>query len=179
MISKDTTILPHGGVAPKIDASAFVAAGVRVIGDVEIGAESSLWYNVVVRADVDRVRIGARTNIQDGSIIHVTTGLFPTLIGEDVLVGHLAMLHGCTIEDRGFVGLGAIVMDGCVIEEGAMLAAGAMLTPNKRISRGQMWGGRPAVYMRDLRPQEVVNHQAGVMGYVELARRYRAELAGL
>src|SRR3546814_5892281 len=126
----DPLILPFGGKSPKIHPSAFIAPGCKIIGDVEIGANASVWYNCVIRADVNHIRIGAGTNIQDGTIIHCDSdkdgaGGFPTVIGEDVLVGHMAMLHGCTLKDRAFVGLGAIVMDGCIIEGDAMLAVGA------------------------------------------------------
>ena len=168
------------GRAPQIDPSAFVAEGARLIGDIEIGADASIWYNCVIRADVNRIRIGARTNIQDGSVVHCDSPKpgnpegFPTLIGEDVLIGHLAMVHGCTLHDRAFVGLGSIVMDGCVIESDAMLAAGAMLTPGKRIPSGQLWAGRPAKYVRDLSPEEQAGMRAGVEHYVENAKAHAA-----
>ena len=159
-----------------------MAPGARLIGDVEIGPEASIWYNCVLRGDVNRIRVGARTNIQDGSVIHVDSpkaGLpegHPTLIGEEVLIGHLAMVHGCILEDRAFVGLGSIVMDGCVIESGAMLAAGALLTPGKRIPAGQLWAGRPAKFIRELTPEELDGQRAGVAHYVELARAHREAL---
>lgn len=175
-MSDDATILSYGGITPRIDANAFVAPGARVIGDVEIGAGSSLWYNVVARGDVNSIRIGARTNVQDGSVIHVSTDTYPTVIGDDVLIGHLAMVHGCTLHDRAFVGFGAIVMDGCVIESDGMLAAGALLTPGKRIPSGQLWSGRPAKYMRDLSPEEMERNQKGVAAYVVEAQRHRAAL---
>jgi gamma-carbonic anhydrase len=171
-MSDDVTILTYEGIAPKIDAAAFVAPGARVIGNVEIGADASIWYNVVIRGDVGRIRIGRRTNVQDGTVIHVTGGAFDTEIGEDVLIGHLAMVHGCTLHDRAFVGFGAIVMDGCVIESDGMLAAGAMLTPGKRIPAGELWSGRPAKFMRKLSPEEMVRNQKGVAGYVEEGRRH-------
>src|SRR5687767_13817637 len=161
-------LLSFGGKAPRIDPQAFVAPGAQLIGDVEIGAEASIWYNCVLRGDVNRIRIGARTNIQDGSVVHVDSPKpgheegHPTLIGADVLIGHLAMVHGCILHDRAFVGLGAIVMDGCEIESDAMLAAGAMLTPGKRIPSGQLWAGRPAKYNRDLTPEELAGQQLGV-----------------
>lgn len=172
-MSEGATILTYEGITPAIDPSAFIAPGARVIGDVHIGAESSLWYNVVVRGDVNHIRIGARTNIQDGSVVHVSTRTDPTVIGDDVLIGHLAMIHGCTLHDRAFVGLGSIVMDGCVIESDGMLAAGAMLTPGKCIARGQLWSGRPAKYMRDLTPEEIMRNRKGVAGYVEHAAAHR------
>lgn len=176
-MSDSATILPYDGISPAIDPDAFVAPGARVIGDVEIGAGASLWYNVVVRGDVSHIRIGARTNIQDGSVVHVSRGTHPTVIGEDVLIGHLAMVHGCTLHDRAFVGFGAIVMDECVIESDAMLAAGAMLTPGKRIPAGQLWSGRPAKYMRDLTAEEIARNQQGVALYVEEGRKHKAAVA--
>lgn len=174
----DVTILAYEGIAPRIDAEAFVAPGARLIGDVEIGAGASIWYNVVLRGDVNHIRVGARTNIQDGSVVHVSRETHPTIIGEDVLIGHLAMVHGCTLHDRAFVGFGAIVMDGCVIESDGMLAAGAMLTPGKRIPSGQLWSGRPAKYMRDLTPGEMARNQLGVAHYVEEGRRHKAAVRG-
>lgn len=174
------TLLTFGGKSPQVDPAAFVASGAQVIGDVAIGPESSIWYNCVLRGDVNRIRIGARTNIQDGSVVHVDSPKpgapegHPTLIGDDVLIGHMAMVHGCVLHDRAFVGLGAIVMDGCEIEGGAMLAAGAMLTPGKRIPAGQLWAGRPAKYVRDLSHEELAGHRAGVAHYVALARAHAA-----
>jgi carbonic anhydrase/acetyltransferase-like protein (isoleucine patch superfamily) len=177
------TLIPYHGHAPLLDPTAFVAPGAVLIGDVELGAEASIWYNCVLRGDVNRIRIGARTNIQDGTVLHVDSPRpgheagQPTLIGEEVLIGHLAMVHGCVLHDRSFVGLGAIVMDGCEIESGAMLAAGAMLTPGKRIPAGQLWAGRPAKYVRDLGEEEHAMNLAGVFHYVELAKRHRAALS--
>ena len=168
--------------APIIDSTAFVAPGARLIGQVELGAQSSIWFNCVLRADVNRIVIGARTNIQDGTVIHVDSAKgehpgIPTLIGDDVLVGHMALLHGCTLHHRAFVGLGAVVMDGCEIEGHGMLAAGALLTPGKVVRSRQLWAGRPAKYIRELREDELEAHRLGVEGYVELAARYRAEFA--
>ncbi len=173
------TLITFRGKAPRIDESAFVAPGAKLIGDIEIGPEASIWYNTVLRGDVNRIRIGARTNIQDGTVLHVDSPQpgheagHPTIIGEEVLIGHLAMVHGCILHDRAFVGLGAIVMDGCEIESGGMLAAGAMLTPGKRIPAGQLWAGRPAKYVRDLSPEEQAMNLAGVHFYVELGRAHR------
>ena len=178
----DVTIIAIHGKTPRIADSAFIAPGCRIIGDVEIGADASVWYNCVIRADVSRVVIGARSNIQDGTVIHCDGAMpgapqgFPTVIGEDVLVGHLAMLHGCTIEDRGFVGLSATVLNGCVIESDAMLAAGALLPPGKRIPARQLWSGRPAVFMRELNDAAVAGLKLGVAHYVENARHHRAAL---
>lgn len=179
------TKIPFDGRAPRIDPSAFVAPGAVLIGDVEIGPEASVWYNVVLRGDMNRIRIGARSNIQDGSVVHVDPARpggpddgFPALIGEEVLIGHLAMVHGCTLHDRAFVGLGAIVMDGCVIESDAMLAAGAMLTQGKRIPAGQLWAGRPAKYVRDLGADDIERMHEGVAHYAALARRHMEAVKG-
>jgi gamma-carbonic anhydrase len=177
-------MLPYRGTTPTIDPSAFIAPGAQVIGDVQIGAQASIWYNCVLRGDVNFIRVGARTNIQDGSVIHVDgpkpgrSPGHPTLIGEDVLIGHMAMVHGCTLHDRAFVGLGAIVMDRCVMEEDTMLAAGAMLTPGKRIPSGQIWAGRPARYLRDLTEAERRHHMEGIANYVALAEAHRQSLSG-
>ncbi|MCG2840332.1 gamma carbonic anhydrase family protein [Sandaracinobacter sp. RS1-74] len=167
---------PFAGQAPRIDSTAWVAPGAQVIGDVELGAGASIWYNVVVRGDVMPIRIGARSNIQDGSIVHVTRKLAATIIGEDVLVGHLAIIHGCTLMDRSFVGLGAVVMDGCVIEPEGMLGAGALLSPGKRIGPRELWLGRPAKLVRLLSEEEVARNLAGAAGYVELAKMHRGSL---
>lgn len=164
---------PFAGRMPRIDPTAWVAPGAQVIGDVELGPGASVWYNVVVRGDVMPIRIGARSNIQDGSIVHVTRALAATTIGADVLVGHMAIVHGCTLMDRSFVGLGAIVMDGCVIEPEGMLGAGALLSPGKRIGPRELWLGRPAKFVRHLTDAEVARNTAGAAGYVELARLHR------
>lgn len=179
-----TTIASLNGKSPRIHDSAFIAPGCRIIGDVEIGPDSSVWYNCVIRGDANRIVIGARTNIQDGTIVHCDSPKprrpegFPTIIGDDVLIGHLAMVHGCVLEDRSFVGLGAIVMDGCTIEEGGMLAAGAMLTQGKIIKARQMWMGRPAVFARDLNDQQLADMQMGVHGYVLNGRMHQAAFDG-
>ena len=168
----DTTIIAIHGKSPRIHDSAFIAPGCRIIGDVEIGPQASIWYNCVIRGDVNRIVIGARTNVQDGTVIHCDSPKasrpegFATLIGDDVLIGHLAMIHGCVLEDRAFVGMGAIVMDGSRICSDAMLAAGAMLTPGKEMPARQLWSGRPAKFMRDLNDQAIAQMQRGVTGYV-------------
>ncbi len=168
----------HGfnGMHPQIADGVFVAPGAQLIGNVQIEAGASVWYNCVLRGDVQAIVVGERSNIQDGTVVHVTRKTHGTIIGRDCLIGHMAMIHGCTLEDHSFVGLGAIVMDGCVIEEDGMLAAGAMLTPGKRIGRGQLWAGRPGAYLRDLKPEEIARNRAGAAGYVELAQMHRREV---
>jgi gamma-carbonic anhydrase len=178
----DISIITLHGKTPRIHESAFIAPGCRIIGDVDIGEGASIWYNCVIRGDVNLIRIGARTNIQDGTVIHCDSdrngdGGFPTIIGDDCLVGHMVMMHGCTIENRGFAGLGSIIMDGCVIESDAMVAAGAMLTPGKRVPSGQMWGGRPAKYMRDLDDAFQIGNQMGVAHYVRNAQMHKMAIS--
>lgn len=171
------------GKSPRIHDSAFIAPGCVIIGDVEIGADSSVWYNCVLRADVSRIVIGERSNVQDGSVLHCDPerpgdpGGSPLLIGDDVLIGHLAMVHGCVIEDRGFVGLGAIAMNKAVIGSDAMLAAGAMLTEGKVMEPRSLWAGRPAKPLRDLNDPAVMGMRAGVAHYVENARHHKAAIA--
>ena len=170
------------GKTPQIHDSAFIAPGCTIIGDVTIGADSSVWYNCVLRADVSRIVIGARTNIQDGSVLHCDPerpgdpGGSPLIIGDDVLVGHMVMLHGCRIENRGFVGLGAIAMNKAVIGSDAMLAAGAMLTEGKVMEARELWGGRPARKMRDLDDMAIAGMRMGVAHYVENARAHAAAI---
>ncbi len=182
MNRQDVTILSINGKSPQIDESAFIASGCRIIGDVRIGPEASIWYNCVIRAEVNYVEIGARSNVQDGSVVHCdgpkpgVPGGYPTIIGEDALIGHHCMIHGCTIQDRGFAGLSATVMNGAVIESGAMLAAGAMLTQGKTATAGQLWAGSPARYIRDLSSEEIAGMQTGVRHYTENAKAHRAAL---
>ena len=174
------TLASFNGKFPRIHDSAWIAPGCRIIGDVEIGPDSSVWYNCVIRGDANRIVIGARTNIQDGSVIHCDSpspkrpGGLPTIMGDDVLLGHMVMVHGTVLEDRSFVGIGAITMDGCHLESEAMLAAGAMLTSGKRIPSRQLWGGRPAAFMRDLNDAQLAEMQIGVQSYVLNARLHRA-----
>jgi carbonic anhydrase/acetyltransferase-like protein (isoleucine patch superfamily) len=167
-------VWPYRGVLPKIDESAFIAPGTHVIGDVRIGAQASIWFNCVVRGDVHGIEIGARTNLQDGTIVHVTGGRFGTFIGDDVLVGHQCVIHGCRLENESFVGMGAIVMDGCVLERGAMLGAGSRLPPGKVIQSGELWLGRPARFVRALTAAEIEQNRVSVTHYVQLAAEYRS-----
>lgn len=176
-------IIAIHGKTPQIHDTAFIAPGAVIIGDVVIGAGSSIWYNCVVRADVYTIRIGERTNVQDGSVLHCDPPRpgneegCPLLIGDDVLIGHMAMVHGCTIHDRGFVGLGAIVMNKAVIGSDAMLAAGAMLTERKVMGERELWAGRPAVKMKDLSDAAIAGMRVGVMHYAENAKHHAAAVA--
>jgi carbonic anhydrase/acetyltransferase-like protein (isoleucine patch superfamily) len=166
-------ILPYRGVMPRIDPSAFIAPGAVVIGDVEIGAESSVWPGCILRGDVNIIRIGARTNIQDGTVVHVAAEGQGTHLGDEVTVGHMALLHDCAVDSHGFVGMKSAVMDGAKIESRAMLAAGALLTPGKVVPTGQLWAGSPAKHWRDLNDGDKRQFDLRAGQYVELARSYR------
>ena len=178
-------IRPHRGVHPSIAEDAFIAETAVIIGDVTIGPGSSVWYGCVLRGDVNTIRVGARTNIQDGSVVHVnhdpngdyreTGGGQPTRIGDGVTIGHMALIHACTIHTGGFVGMRAVVMDDAVVEGGAMVAAGALVTPNKHVAAGELWGGAPAKKMRDLDETERAHLPYQAEHYAELAAQYHAE----
>jgi carbonic anhydrase/acetyltransferase-like protein (isoleucine patch superfamily) len=165
-------VRPYKNILPTIGKNVFIAEGAVVIGDVHIGEESNIWFGCVVRGDVNIIRIGARTNIQDGSVVHVTRKTGPTIIGSGVTIGHSVLLHACTLEDDCFIGMHSTVMDGAVVESGAWVAAGALVPPGKRIPKGQIWAGNPARYLRDMKPQEVDFIPVSSNNYVELARDY-------
>ncbi len=164
------------GAQPQIAPDAFIAPTAVLIGSVVIGTQSSVWFHCVLRGDSAPIRVGSRTNIQDGSIVHVTGGELPTDIGDDVTIGHAAIVHACTLHHRAFVAMGATVLDGAVIEEGGVLAAGALLTPGKRIGRMELWQGSPARLVRVLSPEERARFDATAPHYVALAARFRAGL---
>ncbi len=174
-------IRPFQGVHPTIDPSAFIAETAVIVGDVEIGSESSIWYNVVARGDVNFIRIGARTNIQDLSMLHVTHRKdaedpgAPLIVGDDVTVGHSVTLHGCTVENGAFIGMQAIVMDRVVVGEGALVGARALVTEGTVIPPRTLWVGAPARYKRDLTPDEVAWLQRSAGNYVRYSREYLAD----
>ena len=171
-------VTPFKGIWPSIDESAYVFHGAQVVGDVHIGADSSIWHNCVLRGDVNKIRIGKRSNIQDGTMIHVSTYTYPTTIGDDVLVAHMAMLHGCTLHDNAFVGMGAIVMDNAEIMEDGMLAAGAMLTPGKIIGKGELWVGSPAKFLRKVSNTELSKNRTMAEHYRKIAAQHRIDSVG-
>ncbi|MEI6985683.1 MAG: gamma carbonic anhydrase family protein [Rhodospirillaceae bacterium] len=166
-------ILPYKGKLPTIHNTTFVAPTAVVIGDVEIGEECGIWFGCVVRGDVNVIRIGKRTNIQDGTIIHVASKGQGTFIGDDITVGHMAVLHACTLEDGCFIGMKACVMDGAYVETGAMVAAGALVTPGKRVKAGQLWAGSPARFLRDVTLEELAFFTESAAHYAGLAHAYR------
>jgi carbonic anhydrase/acetyltransferase-like protein (isoleucine patch superfamily) len=166
-------LIRFGEDEPAIDPSAVVFASATVIGRVTVAAEASIWFGAVVRADVDAIAIGARSNVQDRSVIHVTTGRFATRIGEDVTIGHAVVLHGCTIGDRVLVGIGAIVLDGAEVDDDAIVGAGSLVTPGMRIPSGHLALGSPAKVVRRLHPPEIDHLRASAANYARLAARYR------
>lgn len=170
--------MPYKGVLPQIAGDAFIAPTAVVIGAVEIGAEASIWFGCVLRGDSNTIKIGPRTNIQDGTVIHVNheregAAGTKTTIGADVTVGHMALLHACTVEDGAFIGMKACLMDGVHVESGAMVAAGALVTPGKRIRKGELWAGSPAKLMRPLTDKEMAYFAYSAKHYCQVAANYR------
>ena len=168
-------IISYQGLMPNIDKSVFIAPSADVIGDVQIGSQSGIWYQCVVRGDVNEIRIGKGSNIQDHTVIHVASLGQGTYVGDGVTVGHSAVLHACTIEDNSFIGIGAVVMDDCLIERQAMLAAGALLTPGKTVPSGELWGGSPARKLRDLNKDDLEMFAVNRQRYIDLAARYKQQ----
>ncbi|MEP6925576.1 MAG: gamma carbonic anhydrase family protein [Pyrinomonadaceae bacterium] len=158
--------------SPKIHETAFIAETAVVIGDVEIGEQSSIWYGSVLRGDVNFIRIGSRTNVQDGSIIHVTTAIFPTILEDEVTVGHRVTLHGCYVESNCLIGIGAILLDGVRIGANSLVAAGSLVTPNTQIPPRSMVMGSPAKVRRELSDEEIENLKYFSKNYVELTKSY-------
>ncbi len=167
------TVMKYKDILPTIHDSAWIADNAMVAGDVEIGEQSSVWFGVQMRGDVHEIRIGARTNIQDNAVVHVTRNLSGTYIGDDVTIGHGAILHACTVHNRCLIGMGAIILDEAVIEEGAMVAAGALVPPHKVVKSGELWGGSPAKLMREMTEAERNFLQVSADNYVRLAAEYK------
>ncbi len=166
--------LPYNNITPTISDEAYLAETAVIIGDVHIGAESSVWHNVTIRGDVNYIRIGARTNIQDGSVVHVSrTAGGETIIGNDITIGHLALIHACELQDNSFVGMKGMVMDNAVIESFGMLAAGGVLTPSKVIKSRELWMGTPAKFVRMLTDEDLQRMADNAEEYRLLAKRYQ------
>lgn len=168
------TIRSYAGKRPELGRGVFLAETCAVIGDVVIGDESSIWYGTVVRGDVMPIRIGARTSIQDNTVIHVTSDFSGTTIGNDCTIGHSAIIHACTVEDFCLIGMGAIILDGAVIGTGSFVGAGALVTPGTHIPPGSLVIGSPAKVKRAIDDKEREQIAYGAKHYVELARRYLA-----
>ena len=160
-------LFPYLDYIPKLGSNIFLASGVKIIGNVEIGDYSSIWYNSVVRGDVHFIKIGTRTNIQDCSMLHVTNGKFPLKIGNQVTVGHSVKLHGCTLEDLCFIGIGAIILDGAIIQKHAMVAAGAVIKPGFVLPSGKLAAGIPAKIIRGLSNDEIADFERSADRYVK------------
>ncbi|MGE0108468.1 MAG: gamma carbonic anhydrase family protein [Bdellovibrionales bacterium] len=174
-MTNQAIILPFQGVYPQIDPTAYIAPGVTIIGDVVVGPESSIWPACALRGDLAPIRIGAKCNIQDGTIIHVTheiQGGAGTHLGDNVTIGHMALLHDCDVGDGGFIGMRATMLDRSIVEAGGMLAAGALLTQRKVVKTGEIWAGNPAKYWRDIKPEEARAFLARADEYAALAKKY-------
>ncbi|GAB6078797.1 gamma carbonic anhydrase family protein [Hydrogenobaculum acidophilum] len=162
----------YKNVYPKIGKGVYIAENAFVIGDVELEEDVSVWFGSVIRGDVNYIRIGKRTNIQDNSVIHVTHDTHPTIIGHDVTIGHGAIIHGCTIKDFVLVGMGATIMDGSVIEDFVLVGARALITPNKHIPSGVLVAGAPAKIVRDLKQEEIELIKESALNYVNYKNAY-------
>lgn len=175
------SIRSFNGIRPTLGERVWIDPAALVIGDVVIGDDASLWPTTVVRGDVHHIRIGARSNLQDGTIVHVThdgpytPGGFPTLIGADVTIGHGAIVHACTIEDACLIGMGATVLDGAVVRRHGFLGAGALLSPGKVLGEGELWLGSPARFARRLSDVEIESLYYSSKNYVRLKDQYLAE----
>jgi len=161
-------LLPYAGRVPRPHAEAWIAPGATVVGDVGLGPGASVWYGCVLRGDVHRVRVGARSNVQDGSVLHVTKDRFPTEVGEEVTIGHRAVVHGCRVGDGALIGIAAVVLDGAEIGEGALVGAGAVVTL-----------GTPARVLRELEEAECASQRERALHYVETAREHARAIASV
>lgn len=173
-----TNIRSFKGITPTIAANVYVDQSSVIAGDVELAEDVSIWPLVAARGDVNIIRIGARTNIQDGTVLHVTrkgehnVDGFPLIIGEDVTVGHKCMLHGCTLGNRILVGMGAIIMDGVVVQDDVFIGAGSLIPPNKTLESGYLYVGNPAKQARPLKESEIAFLKQSALNYVELKNEY-------
>ena len=168
-LDNEIKLFQYQDLFPKIDDTVFLASGVKIVGDVKIGPNSSVWYNCVIRGDVHFVEIGEMTNIQDCSMLHVTNGRYPLSIGSKVTIGHSVKLHGCTLQDLCFLGIGAIILDGAVVEEKSMVAAGALVKQNFVVPSGKLVAGVPAKVIRDLTEDEIIDFDNSAKRYMKYA----------
>ena len=173
------TVFALKGVSPKLGTGVFVSPSASVIGDVVLGDESSVWFGTVLRGDVFPIRIGTRTNVQDNAVVHVTGGKASTTIGDDVTVGHLALIHGCAIGNRCLIGMGSILLDGAVIEDECLVAAGSLVPPGMRIPARSLVMGRPAKVVRRLESNDLEHIREAAALYVGYARDFSEGLAAV
>jgi len=171
-------LLPYKGKRPKLHETVYVEASARIIGDVIIGAYTSVWFNAVVRGDVNYIRIGERTNVQDNSVLHVTKDVYPLIIGSDVTIGHNAVLHGCIVKDRCLIGMGSIILDDAEIGEDTIVGAGALVTEGTKVPPGSLILGAPARVVRKLSGEEVERILTAAKNYLEYTQNYIKERKG-
>lgn len=167
-------ILPYQNIYPKIDKSVLIAEGAYIIGDVEIGKDSSIWFNTVIRGDVNYIRIGERTNIQDLTMVHVTYKKYPTFIGSDVSIGHSAVIHGCVIKDCVIIGMGAKILDDAIISTNSIVAAGSVIKEKFVVPKGTLAAGVPAKVVRDLKQEEIERIIQNAKNYLYYVDQYKA-----
>jgi carbonic anhydrase/acetyltransferase-like protein (isoleucine patch superfamily) len=172
---RESNLLPHGDASPEVAPSAWVAPGAYVIGAVHLGEESSVWYGAVLRGDTEPIRVGARTNVQDGCILHADPG-YPAVVGDDSVVGHRAVVHGCEIGEGCLVGMGATILNGAKIGEGSIVAAGALVPENKEFPPRSLIVGVPAKRIKDVSEEQTADIASGVRTYVERAVSHRQSL---
>lgn len=171
-------ILPYQNIHPKIHESVLIAEGAHIIGDVDIGKDSSIWFNTVVRGDVNYIRIGERTNIQDLTMVHVTYKKFPTFIGNDVSIGHSAVIHGCRIKDSVVIGMGAKILDDSTVNSYALVAAGSVVKERFVVPEGTLIAGVPAKVIRDLNPEEIEKIKQNARNYLFYVEQYKTHNKG-
>lgn len=164
---KEIKLFPYKDYFPKLHKSVFLASGSKIIGDVEIGEKSSVWYNAVIRGDVNYIRIGKMTNVQDCSMLHVTNNKFPLIIGDKVTIGHSVTLHGCVLKNSCLIGMNAVVLDGALVEENSMVAAGAVIKPGFIVPSGKLAAGVPAKIIRNLSETEMLEFEKSAGRYIE------------
>jgi len=169
------TLYAYRGVQPRLGKGCFVAPGATVIGDVELGDDTSVWFGAVIRGDEMPIRFGKRSNLQDGSVVHITAGTARTTVGDDVTIGHMVLLHGCTVGDGVLVGMGSVLLDGSVVEDGAIIAAGSHVSPRTRIPARSLAMGRPARVVRPVTDEDTRWIREAGRRYVEYARSFASK----
>jgi carbonic anhydrase/acetyltransferase-like protein (isoleucine patch superfamily) len=172
-------IIPYQNIFPRIDDSVLIAEGAVIAGDVEIGKDSSIWFNTVVRGDVNYIRIGERTNIQDLTMVHVTYRKFPTVIGNDISIGHSSVIHGCTIKDFVVIGMGAKILDDALISSNSFVAAGSVVKEKFVVPEGTLVAGVPAKVVRDLRTEEIDKIKQNARNYLFYVEQYKKMNKGI
>ena len=169
-------LLKYRKITPKIEKNVFIVPGSYIIGDVKIGSKSNIWFNVVIRGDVEKIRIGSNTNIQDLTMVHCTTNGHGTQIGSNVTIGHNCVIHDCKIENNSLIGMSSTILDGSVVKRNSMLAAGSLLTQGKIIKSGELWAGKPAKFLRKLSDKEKKFIKKSAKRYYQLSQEYLANL---